>query len=80
MNTGSLVWQSQTINEDIFESAFLLKNSKLVYDKETIFVSNNQNKFFAVDSRNGSIKWEQRINSFLEPAQHMTSEPYNRRK
>ncbi len=68
VNTGSLVWQSQTINEDIFESAFLLKNSKLVYDKETIFVSNNQNKFFAVDSRNGSIKWEQRINSFLEPS------------
>ena len=27
-----------------------------------------QNKFFAVDSRNGSIKWEQRINSFLEPS------------
>ncbi len=68
VNTGSLVWQSQTINEDIFESAFLLKNSRLVYDKETIFVSNNQNKFFAVDSRNGSIKWEQRINSFLEPS------------
>ncbi len=68
INTGNLVWQSQTINEDIFESAFLLKSSRLVYEGETIFVSNNQNKFFAIDSRNGEIKWEQKINSYLEPS------------
>ena len=68
IKNGNLLWQAQTINEDIFESAFLLKNSKLIYDKETIFVSSNQNKFFAIDSRNGFIKWEQRINSYLEPS------------
>lgn len=68
MNTGSLAWQSQTINEDIFESAFLLKSSRLVYDNDTIFVSNNQNNFFAIDSRSGLIKWEQTINSYLEPS------------
>ncbi len=68
MNTGSLIWQSQTIKEDIFESAFLLKSSRLIYDDETIFVSNNQNNFFAIDSRNGLIKWEQTINSYLEPS------------
>ena len=67
-NTGSLMWQSQTINEDIFESAFLLKSSRLIYDEETIFVSNNQNNFFAIDSRNGLIKWQQTINSYLEPS------------
>ncbi len=67
INNGSLIWQSQTINEDIFETAFLLKYSKLVYDNDTIYISNNQNKFFAIDSRNGIIKWEQTINSFLEP-------------
>jgi len=66
-NTGNLIWQSQTINEDIFESAFLLKYSKLVYDKETIYVSNNQNKFFALDSASGQLKWEQSINSYLDP-------------
>ena len=67
INTGNLVWQSQTINEDIFESAFLIKSSRIVSDGETIFVSNNQNKFFAINSKNGFIKWEQTINSYLEP-------------
>tara|TARA_B100001121_G_scaffold310584_1_gene342888 strand:- start:148 stop:1443 length:1296 start_codon:yes stop_codon:yes gene_type:complete len=67
INSGNLVWQAQTINEDIFESSFLLKSSRLVYEKETIFVSNNQNKFFAINSRNGLIKWEQAINSYLDP-------------
>ena len=60
------MWQAQTIKEDIFENAFLLKSSRLVYDNQTIFVSNNQNNFFAIDSRNGIIKWEQTINSYLE--------------
>ena len=55
------------MNEDIYESAFLLKTSRLVYDEETIFVSNNQNKFFAIESKNGFIKWVQTINSYLEP-------------
>tara|TARA_Y100000590_G_C15665930_1_gene994434 strand:- start:446 stop:1741 length:1296 start_codon:yes stop_codon:yes gene_type:complete len=68
MNTGRLIWQSQTINEDIFESSFLLKSSRLVSDNETIFISNNQNKLFAIDSKNGQIKWEQNINSYLEPS------------
>ncbi len=67
INTGNLVWQSQTINEDIYESAFLLKSSRLVSDGKSIFVSNNQNKFFAIDLKNGQIKWEQLINSYLEP-------------
>ena len=67
INSGNLVWQAQTINEDIFESSFLLKSSRLVYEKETIFVSNNQNKFFAINSRNGLIKWEQAINSYIDP-------------
>ena len=66
MNSGNLIWQSQTINEDIFESAFLLKSSRLIYDNETIYVSNNQNNFFAIDSSNGLIKWQQTINSYLE--------------
>ena len=67
INSGNLAWQTQTINEDIYESAFLLKSSRLVYDEETIFISNNQNKFFAIDSKNGFIKWVQTINSYLEP-------------
>lgn len=68
LNTGSLLWQAQTVKEYIFENAFLLKSSRLVYDNQTVFVSNNQNNFFAIDSRNGNIKWEQTINSYLEPS------------
>ncbi len=67
LNTGKLVWQTQTINEDIYESSFLIKSSRLVYDNGTIFVSNNQNKLFAIDSKNGFVKWEQLIKSDLEP-------------
>ena len=67
MNNGNLVWQTQTVNEDIFESTFLLHSSRLVSDNETIYISNNQNKFFAINSKNGLIKWEQSINSYLEP-------------
>ena len=65
-NSGKLVWQAQTVNEDTFESSFLLKSSRLVSDKETIYVSNNQNKFFAINLKNGLIKWEQSINSHIE--------------
>ncbi len=68
INSGNLIWQFQTINEDIFESAFLLKSSRLVSDGQTIFISNNQNKFFAIDSKNGTLKWKQNINSYLEPS------------
>ena len=67
INSGNLIWQSQTVNEDIYENSFLLKSSKLVSDEDTIFVSNNQNKFFAIDNRNGFVKWEQTINSYIEP-------------
>ena len=44
IETGNLIWQSQTIVEDIYESAFLLKNSRIVSDAENIYVSNNKNK------------------------------------
>ena len=68
IETGSLNWQTQTINEYIYESAFLLKNSKLVSDNETIYISNNQNSFFAIDINSGIIKWEQKINTYLDPS------------
>ena len=66
INTGNLLWQTQTINEDIYESAFLLKSSRLIYDNNVIYISNNENNFFAIDSRNGLIKWKQKINSYIE--------------
>ena len=68
INSGNLIWQFQTTDENIFESAFLLKSSRLVSDSETIFISNNHNKFFAINAKNGQIKWQQTINSYLEPS------------
>ena len=68
IKTGNLIWQSQTVNEAIFENTFLLKTSKLVLDDQTIYVSNNQNNFFAIDYRNGNIKWKQSVNSYLDPS------------
>ena len=68
INTGNLNWQTQTVNEYIYESAFLLKNSKLVYDDDAIYVSNNQNKFFSINSKSGFINWEQKINTYLDPS------------
>ena len=68
INSGNLIWQFQTTDENIFESAFLLKSSRLVSDSETIFISNNNNKFFAINAKNGQIRWQQTINSYLEPS------------
>ena len=45
----------------------MLKSSRLVYNEGLLFISNNQNKFFAIDSSNGTIKWEQVVNSYIEP-------------
>ncbi len=68
IKTGNLIWQTQTVDEAIFENTFLLKSSKLVLDDQTLYVSNNQNKFFAIDYKNGNTKWKQSINSYLQPS------------
>ena len=44
-----------------------LRNSEIVSDGETIFISNNNNEFFALDIRTGVIKWKQQINSEIRP-------------
>ena len=68
INNGRLIWQSQTINEDIFESAFLLKSSRLVNDDYSLYVSNNRSNFVAINLKNGFSLWEQPINSSLDPS------------
>jgi len=67
INTGQLLWQTPTQSSDIYENYFLLKNSDLILSNRTIYFSNNKNEFFAVDSKNGVIKWKQTINSNLRP-------------
>jgi len=67
INTGNLVWQTPTQSSAIYENYFSLKNSDLIAENDTIYFSNNKNEFFAVDERNGVIKWKQNINSNLRP-------------
>ena len=67
INTGNLVWQTPTQSSAIYENYFSLKNSDLIAQNDTIYFSNNKNEFFAIDERNGVIKWKQNINSNLRP-------------
>jgi len=67
IKTGNLIWQTPTQSSDIYENYFSLKNSDLILENNTIYFSNNQNQFFAIDKRNGVIKWIQNLNSNLRP-------------
>ena len=67
IKTGNLIWQTPTQSSAIYEDYFSLKNSDLIVENETIFFSNNKNEFFAIDERNGAIKWKQNLNSNLRP-------------
>ena len=67
ISTGKLSWQTPTQSNVIYENAFSLKNSDLVFSNGFIYFSNNKNEFFAIDSKNGFVKWKQNINSSLRP-------------
>ena len=67
IDTGNLVWQTPTQSSAIYENYFSLKNSDLIAENRTIYFSNNKNEFFAIDERNGVIKWKQSVNSNLRP-------------
>ena len=67
IETGNLVWQTPTQSSAIYENYFSLKNSDIIAENNNIYFSNNQNEFFAIDERNGVIKWKQTLNSNLRP-------------
>ena len=67
IETGNLVWQIPTQSSTIYEKYFTIKNSDLISADNTIYFSNNKNDFFAIDERNGVIKWKQNLNSNLRP-------------
>ncbi len=64
---GSLVWQTPTQTNTIYQNAFSLENSDLVFENNTIYFSNNKNEFYSIDARTGTVKWAQSINSNLRP-------------
>ena len=65
-NNGEIIWQTPT--QVLGGSQHItLRNSEIVSDGETIFISNNNNEFFALDIKTGIIKWKQQINSEIRP-------------
>ena len=66
-NTGRLVWQLPTQDNQMYANSFLLKNSYLVLNKDSIIFSNNKNRFYSINKKNGVLNWEQKINSNLTP-------------
>ncbi len=67
VNNGSLIWQTPTQSNMIYQNSFILEISDLVFENNTIYFSNNKNEFFSIDARTGIIKWAQSINSSLRP-------------
>ena len=64
---GSLAWQTPTQSNVIYQNAFTLENSDLVFANNSIYFSNNKNEFFSIDVKSGIIKWKQTVNSILRP-------------
>ena len=65
-DNGEIIWQTPT--QVLGGSKHItLRNSEIVSDGESIFISNNNNEFFALDIRTGVIKWKQQINSEIRP-------------
>ena len=62
-----MIWQLPTQSNIIYESAFSLETSDIIADKNNLFFSNNNNKFFSVDIKSGSFDWENTVNSNLRP-------------
>ena len=65
INKGELLWQLPTQSSLIYESAFSLKTSDLVSDKNNLFFSNNNNEFFSINIKTGNFNWKNNINSSL---------------
>ncbi len=66
-DNGSLLWQTPTQSNVIYQDSFSLENSDLVLANDDIYFSNNKNEFFSIDARSGIIRWKQTINSSLRP-------------
>ncbi len=67
-DNGSLLWQTPTQSNVIYQDSFSLENSDLVLANDDIYFSNNKNEFFSIDARSGIIRWKQTINSSLRPS------------
>ena len=67
-SNGKIIWQTPTQSNVLFGNTYFLKLSDIVSDKNSIFVSNNNNQFFSIDLLSGAINWKQNFSSELRPA------------
>ena len=67
INDGNLVWQTPTQSNVIYQNAFSLENSDLVFANNSIYFSNNKNEIFSIDALSGIVRWKQTISSSLRP-------------
>jgi len=62
-----LNWITPTVEYGESLQSFLLKNSDIVLDENSIYFSNNKNSFYSLDINLGFINWKQDISSKLRP-------------
>ena len=67
INNGSLFWQTPTQSNIIYQDAFTLETSDLVFINDSIFFSNNKNELFSIDAKTGTVNWKQTVNSVFTP-------------
>ena len=67
IKNGNLLWQTSTQNNPVFEEAFSIIYSDIISHEEDIYLSNNRNKFFSINSKNGSVNWIKDVGSILRP-------------
>ena len=67
LETGELLWQVPTQNNLLYENSFSFKTSELVINENSIFFSNNRNRFFSIDLDTGITNWFAKVNSSIKP-------------
>ncbi len=67
ISNGKVIWQTPTQRNISSGSTYFLKLSDIVSDKNSVFVSNNNNQFFSINLNTGNFNWKNKINSNLRP-------------
>ena len=67
IENGNLLWLTPTQSSEVYGQSFFVKSSNLVANNNSIFLSNNKNKFFSLDIKTGILNWKHKINSTLTP-------------
>ena len=67
ISDGELRWQTPTQDTAVHAGSFSVSNSDLVLDNQNLYISNNKNGFFSIDTTGGIINWKQDLLSITRP-------------